>query len=145
MLNDRIRERAYALRDAREKERLRFVQERLDKQWRDGLDEARAKDSAAKNYQVKQDVLAQISEKIRNKQRLTEEEDAKVAIWKKQLDELEAIEKQKEEMRRAADQELLQGLRDQVFPTLILILAALARIHHERTRMKLWGEYADCY
>ena len=142
MLNDRIRERAYALRDAREKERLRFVQERLDKQWRDGLDEARAKDSAAKNYQVKQDVLAQISEKIRNKQRLTEEEDAKVAIWKKQLDELEAIEKQKEEMRRAADQELLQGLRDQVFPTLILILVALARIRHERTRMK---SYADCY
>eukprot|EP01042_Synura_sphagnicola_P003214 gene3214-3972_t len=106
-------DRAHALRDAREKERQDFVRERLEKQWRDGLDEARAKDSAAKNFQVKQEVLGQISEKIRLKQELTKEEDLRVQEWKKQLDELEQLEQKKEEMRKQADQRLLEGLRAQ--------------------------------
>jgi len=110
----RIMDRAHALRDAREKERQDFVRERLEKQWRDGLDEARAKDSAAKNFQVKQEVLGQISEKIRLKQELTKEEDLRVQEWKKQLDELEQLEQKKEEMRKQADQRLLEGLRAQM-------------------------------
>jgi len=113
-------ERAYALRDARERERQQLVQEKLDKQWRDGLDEARTSDSHANNIKCKQTVLDQISEKIRRKQELTAEEDSKVAEWKRIWDDQERQEIEKEERRKDADRKLVEGLRAQV-PLFILL------------------------
>jgi hypothetical protein len=46
-LSFRIVERAYALRDAREEERRKYVQEKYDDQWRGACDGVRTMDSKA--------------------------------------------------------------------------------------------------
>lgn len=127
----RIMERAYALRDARERERQLLVQEKLDKQWRDGLDEARTSDSHANNIKCKQTVLDQISEKIRRKQELTDEEDLKVVEWKKIWDNQERVEIEKEERRKEADRKLVEGLRAQIFE-----LQERKRLNRSLTKME---------
>lgn len=44
---NRIIERAYALRDAREEQRRKIVEEKYNQQWRDACDDVRAMDSKA--------------------------------------------------------------------------------------------------
>jgi hypothetical protein len=55
-------ERAYALRDAREKERLRIVRDKLDEQWRDACDDARTLDSKAMTKFMNEQRLQQIQD-----------------------------------------------------------------------------------
>jgi hypothetical protein len=64
-------ERAYALRDAREEERRKYVQECYDRQWRDACDDARLLDSKALVNYMSKERLAQIQEKVRRRQQLT--------------------------------------------------------------------------
>ena len=55
-------ERAYALREAREKERLRIVREKYDEQWRDACDDARTLDSKAMTRYMNEQRLQQIQD-----------------------------------------------------------------------------------
>ena len=58
----KILERAYALRDARESERLKIVREKYDEQWRDACDDARNLDSKAMTRYMNEQRLQQIQD-----------------------------------------------------------------------------------
>lgn len=107
-------ERAYALREEREKARREHVKAALDQQWRDACDDARTLDSEALLRHVSQERKDQIDEKIRNKIRLTDEEKKFNEEWKKHVESLELAEKQKEEHRRQVDHETSEKIKDQI-------------------------------
>jgi hypothetical protein len=107
-------ERAYALRDEREKARQQHVKAALDQQWRDACDDARTLDSVALLSLVSQERKAQIDEKIRNKIRLTDEEKKFNEDWKRHVENLESVEKQKEENRRKTEEETANKIKDQI-------------------------------
>lgn len=107
-------ERAYALRDERERARQEHVKAALDQQWRDACDDARTLDSEALLLHVSRERKAQIDEKIRNKVRLTDEEKKFNEEWKKHVESLELAERQKEEHRRQIDQETAEKIKDQI-------------------------------
>lgn len=110
----RIMERAYALRDERERARQEHVKAALDQQWRDACDDARTLDSEALLLHVSKERKAQIDEKIKNKIRLTDDEKKFNEEWKKHVENLEIIEKQKEEHRRQIDHETSEKIKDQI-------------------------------
>lgn len=107
-------ERAYALRDERERARQEQVRDALDQQWRDACDDARTLDSEALLRLVSNERKSQIDEKIRNKIRLTEEEMKFNEDWKRHVEALELSERQKEEHRRKIDEETAHKIKDQV-------------------------------
>jgi hypothetical protein len=108
-------ERAYALRDERERARQEHVREALDQQWRDACDDARTLDSEALLRFVSNERKSQIDEKIRNKVRLTEEEMKFNEDWKRHVEALELSERQKEEHRRKIDEETAHKIKSQVY------------------------------
>jgi hypothetical protein len=110
----RIMQKAYALRDAREKERQEFVKQRLDDQWRDSCDDARTLDSKAMTKFMNQERLRQIQEKVERKQQLSTQEDSFLEEWNRQLEALAKKDTDKEEYRRRIDKETADGLRQQV-------------------------------
>lgn len=114
----RIRERAYALKDMREQARQQFVQEKYDQQWRDANDDARSLDTKALTLYMSKERLAQIEEKRRLKEKLTEEEDLQYAEWNRRLDEMAERDRQKKEAIRQADVKTKQDLANQVFTDL---------------------------
>jgi hypothetical protein len=91
----RIMDRAYALRDKREKARADYVKTALDNQWRDACDDARTLDSKAMIRFVNEERLAQIEEKIRRKQQLSIAENEYYSEWLKQLDKYDRKEAEK--------------------------------------------------
>lgn len=107
-------EKAYALRDAREKARQEYVQRRLNDQWRDSCDDARTLDSKAMTLYMNQERLRQIREKVERKQMLSQQEDNFLAEWNRQMEELEKRDREKEEYRRKVDKETSQAIRKQV-------------------------------
>ena len=113
-------ERAYALRDKRESERLAFVQKCYDQQWRDACDDARTLDSKAMDMFLGQDRIATIQEKLRKKQELAGIEMHWLDLYNKHCEELEAAEKAKDDFRIKAAKDLQEGLRRQVSPVLVL-------------------------
>ena len=121
-------ERAYALRDAREKERLEYVRQCYDMQWRDACDDARALDSAALTHLMSKERMAQIQEKIDRKQKLSVAENDFVEDWKKQLAAVEERERAKEETRRKADSDMEAGLRQQVLHILHIKIIFIAKL-----------------
>lgn len=114
LIRSRIMERAYALRDERERARQEQVREALDQQWRDACDDARTLDSEALLRLVSNERKSQIDDKIRNKIRLTEEEMKFNEDWKRHVEALELSERQKEEHRRKIDEETANKIKDQV-------------------------------
>lgn len=92
----RIMERAYKLRDERERLRNSHVKASLDKQWRDACDDARTLDSEALLKLVSKERQQQIEEKNANKLRRKEEEREQTAAWLKHVEEMERIEAQKD-------------------------------------------------
>ncbi|RYH07574.1 hypothetical protein EON65_41630 [archaeon] len=90
-------ERAYALRDAREKARQVYVQKRLQDQWRDACDDARTLDSKAALLYMNQERLRQIQEKKDKKQQLSKQEDNFLEEWNRQLDAMERRDREKHE------------------------------------------------
>jgi len=110
----RIMERAYALRDAREKARQEYVRRRLDDQWRDSCDDARTLDSKALTLFMNQERLNQIQEKVKRKQQLSSQENSFLAEWNRQLDEIERRDQEKKEHRRRVDQETSEAIRAQI-------------------------------
>jgi transcription elongation GreA/GreB family factor len=107
-------EKAYALRDAREKARQDYVQRRLNDQWRDSCDDARTLDSKAMTLFMNQERLRQIREKVERKQLLSKQEDHFLVEWNRQMDELERRDREKEEYRRRIDKETSDAIRKQV-------------------------------
>lgn len=107
-------ERAYALRDAREKSRQEYVRRRLDDQWRDSCDDARTLDSKALVLHMNKERLGQIAEKMKSKQNLSSQENSFLAEWNRQLDEVERRDQEKREHRRRVDQETSEAIRAQV-------------------------------
>lgn len=92
----RIMERAYKLRDERERVRNEHVKASLDKQWRDACDDARTLDSEALLRLVSQQRHEQIEKKVALKQKLTAEEREHTAAWLKHVEAMEQIEAQKD-------------------------------------------------
>lgn len=110
----RIMQRAYALRDAREKERQEFVRQRYDDQWRDSCDDARTLDSKAMLLYMNQERLRQIQEKVSRKQDLSKQENSFLAEWNRQLDELERRDREKNENRQRVNNETSAAIRKQI-------------------------------
>jgi hypothetical protein len=113
----RIMERAYALRDERERVRQEHVKASLDLQWRDACDDARTLDSEALLHVVSKERKAQIDEKIKNKIRLTDEEKRFNEDWKKHVEALEMAEKAKTESRRKKEEDTAERVKEQVQPS----------------------------
>lgn len=111
----RIMERAYQLRDAREKARQEYVQKRLDDQWRESCDDARTLDSKAMVKFLNNERLRQIQDKVERKQRLSTQEDSFLEEWNRQLEQLAKRDAEKAEYRRRIDKETSDGVRAQVF------------------------------
>ena len=107
-------ERAYALRDAREKARQDFVKEKLDQQWRDSCDDARTLDSKAMVKFMNDERVRQIKEKVQRKQMLTSQENDFLAEWNRQLDLLAKRDAEKAELRRRVDRETSEAIRAQM-------------------------------
>jgi hypothetical protein len=110
----RIRERAYALKDQREKARQDFVRAKYEQQWRDANDDARTLDSKAMSNYMSVERLAQIEEKRRRKEKLTAEEDFQFTEWNRQLDEMAEKDRLKQERLKKADLKTAEDLRLQV-------------------------------
>jgi hypothetical protein len=89
-------ERAYKLRDERERVRNEHVKASLDKQWRDACDDARTLDSEALLQLVSKERHEQTQKKIALNQKLTAEEREHTAAWLKHVEAMEAIENQKD-------------------------------------------------
>lgn len=111
---NRIRQRAYALKEAREKARQEIANQKYDEQWRSSCDDARTLDSKSLELYMNQERLKQIQEKVQRKQRLSQQEDSYLQEWYRQLEELEKRDREKEELRRRIDQETSAALRAQV-------------------------------
>jgi len=103
---ERIRERAYLLKNQRESERKNFVKEMYDKQWRDACDDARSLDSQAIMDKLLVDRkgavdYAQGDGKVKE----AEEAERQAGIWKEQMRELdrkEAADQKKRHDRNVA-------------------------------------------
>ena len=110
----RIKERAYALREARESARLALVKQKFEQQWRDANDDARTLDSQALANYMSQERLAQIEEKKRRKQELSVEEDNLLAEWNRQLDLIAEKDDLKRQKQQQADIKTSEDLKIQV-------------------------------
>lgn len=110
----RILERAYALRDARESERLRIVREKYDEQWRDACDDARNLDSKAMTRYMNEQRLQQIQDKIKRKQDLNGQENNFLAEWNRQLETLARKDKEKQDLKHKIDLETNEQVKAQI-------------------------------
>ena len=107
-------ERAYALRDAREAERRKIVQARLDEQWRDACDDARLLDSKALTLYMSKERHQQIQDKILRKQKLSRNENDFMAAWNQQLEVMHQKDQDKRAKQHKADLDTAAGLREQM-------------------------------
>lgn len=128
-------ERAYALRDARENERMNIVKQKYDAQWRDACDDARTLDSKAMTIHMNQERLRQIEEKRQRKAVLSSQENAFVDEWTKQMDALAARDEAKKALRRQIDAETSAHIRSQIEKN--------AQLKEEFNRRKLQEEQEE--
>lgn len=107
-------ERAYALRDTREKQRQELVNQKYAQQWRDSCDDARTLDSKATTLFMNQERLRQIREKMEMKKQLSSQENDFLAEWTRQLEEIERREKEKEYNHLLIEKETAAEVRRQM-------------------------------
>lgn len=88
----RIMEKAYELKQSREQEKQKLIQDCYDRQWRDANDDARTLDSAALQTFVNNERMQQLEEKKNRNQKLTIEENEWLQQWRRQLDLMEQQE-----------------------------------------------------
>lgn len=110
----RITAKAYALREARQKEREAFVADAYDRQWRDSCDDARALDSQALTQFMNSQRAVQIEEKIKLKQQLSVAENSFLIEWKRQAAQAEEQEIALEQARLSANDKNTRLLSEQV-------------------------------
>lgn len=106
--------KAYALREARQKEREAFVADAYDRQWRDSCDDARTLDSIALTQFMNDQRAAQIEEKIRRKQQLSAADNSFLIEWKKKAAEAEEREIELEKVRLSVNDKNTKLLSEQV-------------------------------
>ena len=111
---NRIKDRAYALKEARESNRKGFIDACYTRQWRDACDDARTLDSKQMTKYMQSERIRQIEEKKARKEALSAQEDSFLDESKKQLDAVEERARAKSEMQRLADLKNKQDLREQV-------------------------------
>jgi len=112
---ERIRARAHLLKDQREAERQRFVKEMYDKQWRAACDDARTLDSNAVVEKLVRDRKAAVNYREGDgKVKAAEEAAHQAALWKKQMDELDAKEKADQKKRHDRNVSNRESLDEQV-------------------------------
>lgn len=107
-------ERAYALRDAREKERMEKVKEKYDEQWRDACDDARTLDSKMMTKFMHEERMRQIEDKMRRKQELSGRENDFLEEWNRQLEAVERRDAEKKAHRKQVDAETSAEIRAQI-------------------------------
>jgi hypothetical protein len=107
-------ERAYQLRDNREKEKSAIIKQKLDAQWRDACDDARTLDSKAMTKFMNEERLRQIKEKIERKKELSKNENSFLEEWNRQLEAIEAKDKAKRDYHHRMDMETSALLKQQV-------------------------------
>lgn len=88
----KLREKAFALRDKRESERRKYVQECYDRQWRDACDDARLLDGKALLRYVTDERINQIHEKSAKKIQDKIDDEKHHAYLKEKMDEMQARE-----------------------------------------------------
>jgi predicted nucleic acid-binding protein len=118
----RIMERAYALRDQRERIRENLVKEALDRQWRDACDDARTLDSEALLALCDKERREQMAEKARKKAELKNSENNFNDEWLEHVTRLENAEKEKDAKRRHLEEVNKDKLREQVIKCYLLNL-----------------------
>jgi hypothetical protein len=145
---ERIREKATKLRDARESARQQFVQEMLDKQWRESCDGARTLDSQAFLEYVHSQRGQQLEEKEVRLQAEAEEDAAFTAQIQERVAFLERQEKEREQRRARAAQQTRDGLTAQVCISMCvgaLVLTPLLPVtHSRRVRTHSISAYQTC-
>jgi DNA repair exonuclease SbcCD nuclease subunit len=107
-------ERAYAVLNAREEIKQRFVKERYQEQWRESCDDIRVQDSKAMTLQISKVRLKQICEKDAIKVQLSMDDDVIQDEWTKQTELSHEIRVEKEIRKQQYDLVAAIGLNNQV-------------------------------
>lgn len=110
----RIMEKAYKLRDRREAERQKYIEECYDRQWREAVDDARTLDSQAMSKWVGDERKRMIGQNIENRAQAKAEEDEWIRQWKEQLANAGGKEDDKAAYRLAMEKATQDGLFDQM-------------------------------
>jgi hypothetical protein len=107
-------ERAYAVLNAREDIKQKFVKERYQEQWRESCDDIRVQDSKAMTLQISKVRLKQICEKDAIKVQLSMDDDVIQDEWTKQTELSHEIRVEKEIRKHQYDLVAAIGLNNQV-------------------------------
>lgn len=110
----KIMERAMALKDKREGTRAAYVQEAYDRLWRDSCDDARTLDSKAMLQFVNKERIAQIQDKLKRKERLSEQENDFYGAWQEHLADYDRKEAEKLRKREEDQKSTLVSIRSQI-------------------------------
>ena len=106
--------RAHALKDSREDERRRFVQDRYDELWRGASDDIRLRDIKAMTCRVSEERFRQIQDKIARKQQLTNDENVIILEWNVQSERAQKADDVEKAKVHHAYMETAATLQDQV-------------------------------
>jgi hypothetical protein len=107
-------ERAYAVLNAREEIRQKFVKDRYQEQWREACDDIRVQDSKAMTLQISKVRLKQICEKDSIKVQLSMDDDVIQDEWTKQTELSHEIRVEREIKKQQYDLVAAIGLNNQV-------------------------------
>lgn len=110
----RLLEKAYALRDKREKERLKQVEQAYNTAWRDGCDDLRDLDGKALTVFMADYREQQIADKRERKVLADINENSFVAEWTKQLNAMQEKDDVKNAKRNRANKDNNSGLIEQM-------------------------------
>jgi hypothetical protein len=107
-------ERAYALRDRREQERRKYVDDCYEERWREECDDVRDLDGKALSVFMAAERQKQVADKaIRDKENEATE-NAYYAAWEKQLEKLAAADDAKKDKAKANNMKTFEGLKEQM-------------------------------
>lgn len=107
-------EKAYALRDRREAERRKTVQDAYDTLWREGCDDLRDLDGKALNAFMGTERQKQIEEKQQRKALEEANANSYFAEWSKQLEALSEADRQKQSKRAENNRKTAEGILNQI-------------------------------
>ena len=107
-------EKAFALRDAREAARTKYVQDALDAQWRDACDDARTLDGKAMDKWCGEERVRQLEAKRQRGEDNSADERAFLEEWNRQLEAIEAKDKAKKEGAKVRAFETQKGILQQM-------------------------------
>jgi hypothetical protein len=107
-------EKAFALRDARESARKKYVQDALDAQWRDACDDARTLDAKAMDKWCGEERIRQLEAKRQRGEDNNADERAFLEEWNRQLEAIEAKDKAKKDNAKYRAFETQRGILQQM-------------------------------